>query len=147
VHCLSAALARRGFHPLYDRGQVMADLTVAIKLANGVRPEREAAGTPAHRVRTGGLVPHSVADAERDGVPGRSGRVLPRTAHLDRERRRPAGPVFCWAYSIGWSFTEREQAAIETVDRLALWQAATGAGGQARARTRSSPTSPACSAT
>ncbi|WP_043465270.1 IS1380 family transposase [Kitasatospora sp. MBT66] len=43
-----------------------------------------------------------------------------------------ASATFRWEYSIGWSFTEREQAAIETVDRLGLWQPATGEGGQAR---------------
>jgi hypothetical protein len=37
-----------------------------------------------------------------------------------------ASPTFRWEYSIGWAFTEREQAAIETVDRLQLWQPATG---------------------
>jgi hypothetical protein len=43
-----------------------------------------------------------------------------------------ASPTFRWEYSIGWAVTEREQAAIETVDRLGLWQPATGEGGQAR---------------
>ncbi|MGJ3558544.1 hypothetical protein ACR6C2_04595 [Streptomyces sp. INA 01156] len=31
-----------------------------------------------------------------------------------------SSPTFRWEYSIGWSFTECEQAAIETVDRLGL---------------------------
>ncbi|MGW1801229.1 hypothetical protein ACWCQN_36175 [Streptomyces sp. NPDC001984] len=43
-----------------------------------------------------------------------------------------ASPTFRWEYSTGWSFTEREQAAIETVDRLGLRQSATGPNGGVR---------------
>ncbi|WP_406723470.1 IS1380 family transposase [Streptomyces sp. GD-15H] len=43
-----------------------------------------------------------------------------------------ASPTFRWEYSIGWAVTEREQRAIEIVDRKNLWQPATGEAGQAR---------------
>ncbi|MET8125546.1 IS1380 family transposase [Streptomyces sp. NPDC005231] len=35
-------------------------------------------------------------------------------------------PTFRWEYSIGWSFTEREQAAVELCDARGLWQPAGG---------------------
>jgi hypothetical protein len=41
-----------------------------------------------------------------------------------------AAPTFRWEYSTGWSFTAREQAAVETCDRLG--QVATDADGQVR---------------
>ncbi|MGW3661137.1 IS1380 family transposase [Streptomyces sp. NPDC005151] len=37
-----------------------------------------------------------------------------------------ASPTFRWEYSIGWSFTEREQAAVELCDKKNLWQPAGG---------------------
>ncbi|MEV6212018.1 transposase [Kitasatospora sp. NPDC051914] len=43
-----------------------------------------------------------------------------------------ASPTFRWEYSAGWAVAEREQAAIEIVDRKDLWQPATGERGQAR---------------
>jgi hypothetical protein len=41
-------------------------------------------------------------------------------------------PSFTWEYSIGWAFTEREQKAVETLDRKGLWQPALDADGIAR---------------
>ncbi|GAA1989795.1 IS1380-like element ISMsm3 family transposase [Nocardiopsis rhodophaea] len=41
-------------------------------------------------------------------------------------------PCYTWEYSAGWPVGEREQAAIEALDRLGLWEAATGADRQAR---------------
>jgi hypothetical protein len=41
-------------------------------------------------------------------------------------------PTFRWEYSLGWTFTAREQAAVALCDRLGLWQSATDPDGNVR---------------
>ena len=76
---LSAALARCGFDPVYDRGQVLLDLALVLSTVG----RRSAT----FRVPTVRRVPPPAT-----GPPGRGG-VLPRPARTHRHRRRHEGPA------------------------------------------------------
>lgn len=41
-------------------------------------------------------------------------------------------PSYRWEYSVGWAFTEREQAAVELVEAAGAWEPATGDDGDPR---------------
>lgn len=43
-----------------------------------------------------------------------------------------SSPSFTWEYSVGWAFNEREQAAVELLDRKGLWEPVVGSDGNAR---------------